>query len=138
MNQQLRAAVCALIIGLATTAANPTWADDANAQTAAFSMPTPDEVVDIMAAKLALSTAQRTQLAPLIADRQQKMKAILADSESRPMARRRQAKEVMALTDKKINAILSPEQQQQYAQLEQQMRELLQQRMQDNRHGASY
>jgi len=137
VTQQLRTALVALILSVSIAAATGAVADEAAPRNAAFSMPAPDEVVNIMAAKLALSDDQRAHLTPLIAERQQKMKAILADTGSRPMARRRQAKDVMTDTDRRINAILSPDQQQKYAELEEQMKEQLKQRMQDGRGAAA-
>lgn len=94
------------------------------------SLPSPDEVVAIMANRLSLTDDQRIQIAPIIADRQQKLKAIFSDSTSHTLRQRRQAREVLADGDKKINALLSPEQQAQYAQLEQQIRTQMKQTMQ--------
>jgi hypothetical protein len=95
-----------------------------------ISFPTPNDVVKLLGGKLSLSQDQASLLAPFIADRQQKIKAILADPTSSAMAQRRKAKEVFADSDAKINAILTPEQRDGYAAIEQQMREQIKQRMQ--------
>ena len=99
--------------------------------------PTPDEVVAILDSKLSLSEDQKTKITPIIADRQQKMKGLKADTSLRPMQRMRKAKEILSDSDKKINAVLSPDQQQKYAQVEQQMQEQMKQRMQQRKSGAS-
>jgi len=99
--------------------------------------PSPDEVVDILANKLSLSDDQKSKITPIIADRQQKLKAILADTSSRPMQQRRKAKQVLTDSDKKINAILTPDQQRKYAQVEQQMQEQMKHRMQEGKKGNS-
>jgi len=137
MTKYLLAGLC--VVAIAFSAPRASWALPADdpGQLAAPTMPPPGEFIDILVSKLSLSDDQKVQLAPIIADRQQRMKAILADTASRPMQRRRQAKEVMSESDKKINAILSPEQQQKYATLEQQMREQFKQRMQEKKNAAS-
>jgi hypothetical protein len=91
--------------------------------------PTPEAVVEMLGSKLSLSQDQASIIAPIIADRQQRIKAILADSGSGAMERRRKAKEVFSESDAKINAILAPDQRKKYAEIEQQMREQMKQRM---------
>jgi protein CpxP len=93
------------------------------------SLPTPDDVVKMLVTKLSLSDTQASTIAPIIADRQQKIKAILADPAAGRMAQRRKAREVVADSDAKINAILTPDQRQGYAAIEHQTREQLKQRM---------
>lgn len=138
MTKQLLAGLCLVAIGFSTPGASyASPADDSVEAAAAPAIPAPGEVISIMGNKLSLSDDQKAQLAPIIADRQQRMKAIMADTASRPMQRRRQAKEVMSDSDKKINAILSPDQQQKYAELEQQMREQFKRRMQEKKNAAS-
>lgn len=104
-------------------------------QSGAVQPMTPDEVVDTLAAKLNLSEDQKTQIKPIIADRQQKLQALKADTSSRPMQKMRRMKSIFEESDKKIKAILNDQQKQQYIQMEQQMRQQAKQRMQDR--GAS-
>jgi Spy/CpxP family protein refolding chaperone len=137
MTKQLLAGLCVVAIAFSAPRASCALPADDSGQLAAPTMPSSNEFIDIMVSKLSLSDDQKVQLAPIIASRQQRMKAILADTASRPMQRRRQAKEVMSDSDKKINAILSPDQQQKYAALEQQMREQFKQRMQEKKNAAS-
>jgi len=49
------------------------------------------------------------------------------------MKKRREMREIVSESDKQINALLSPEQQKQYAQIEKQMQEEFKQRMQERR-----
>jgi hypothetical protein len=99
--------------------------------------PTPDEVVSILDSKLSLSDDQKTKITPIVADRQQKIKALKADTSLRPMQRMRKAKEILSDSDKKINTVLTPDQQKKYAEVEQQMQEQMKQRMQQRKSGAS-
>lgn len=101
-----------------------------DAATAQFGpIPSPDEVVSILTSKLALTDEQAHSIAPIIADRQQQIKAILGDSSSGKMTQRRLARKVFEDSDGKINAILTPQQRDGYAAFEKQMREQMRQRM---------
>lgn len=93
--------------------------------------PSPDKVVERLAAKLNLTEDQKQQLLPIITERQQKMKALRSDDSMRRRAKRREAKDIMEESDKKINAILNDQQKEQYAQLKKEMRE----EMKERRHG---
>jgi periplasmic protein CpxP/Spy len=114
----LSATLCASIP--ATLSALP--ADDAAAPAAAHSMPTPQQVVDKMTTKLSLTPDQAAKITPIIADRQQKLKAIAADSTASHADRKTQSRAVFSDSDAQINAILTPDQQLKYAAMEQQMR----------------
>ena len=61
------------------------------------------------------------------------MKAALSDTGVRPLKRRRELRAIVAESDKQINALLTPEQQKQYAEIEKQMREELKQRVRERR-----
>ena len=100
---------------------------------ASAGLPSPDEVVNRLSDKLALSSDQKTAIAPIIADRQQKLKALAADTDSRPRQRRSQMRSILEQSDQKINAILTPDQQNEYAALEKQMREELRERIKQRR-----
>ena len=98
--------------------------------------PTPEKVVAILDAQLALTDSQKSELVPIIAERQQKIKALAADTSGRPRRRTRKAEEIFNDSDKKIKKILAPEQQGKYAAMEQQMREQLMERMQEAKSGG--
>jgi hypothetical protein len=89
--------------------------------------------VSRLQAKLSLSAEQASALTPIIAGRQEKLRALMAQSGGRPMKKRREMREIVTESDKQINALLSPEQQKQYAQIEKQMQEELKQRMRERR-----
>jgi protein CpxP len=95
-----------------------------------MSFPTADAMVEMLRSKLSLSQGQTNAIAPIIADRQQKVRAILADTATGAMQRRRQAKGIFSDSDTKIKAILTPDQWGKYTLIEQQMREQMKQRMQ--------
>ena len=84
-----------------------------------------------------LSDDQKAQIKPIIADRQQKMQALRSDTSLRRGQKGRQMKSIMEDSDKKINAILTADQQKQYAELKQQMKERRQARRRNNSGGSS-
>jgi len=93
---------------------------------------TPDQVVNALATKLNLTDDQKTQIKPIIEDRQQKLADLRSDTSMRRGQRARKAKSIFEESDRKINAILNDQQKQQYAQIEAQMK----QRMRDRRNGG--
>jgi len=99
--------------------------------------PSPDKVVAMMTAKLNLTPDQAAKITPIVADRQQQMQAIRADTTSRPMQKMKKAKAVGDAADAKINAILTPDQQKQYAALEEQMKEQMKERREEQKSGTN-
>ncbi len=112
----------AFAVGLAVGVAGVARAQDAQ------QLPAPDRVMKMMTAKLGLTDDQQAKIAPIIADRQQQVKALMADTSSRPFQRQRKAKQIRETSDAKINAVLTPDQQKQYAALEEQMKEEMKER----------
>jgi len=98
--------------------------------------PSPEQVVDKMSEKLSLSADQKVKITPIIADRQAKLKALAANGSLTQMQRARQARSIFNDSDTKIEALLTPEQQQKYTQIKQEAREQLRERAQQ-RGGAS-
>jgi hypothetical protein len=94
---------------------------------------TPEAIVNRLGARLNLSADQKAQLLPIIAERQQMLAAIRADTSARPYVKSRKAKAAFEDSDKKINALLDEHQRQQYLELEKQMRQEMKQRMQEKR-----
>jgi Spy/CpxP family protein refolding chaperone len=126
----------ALAMGLAA-ASIPARAQDQDAQsTGTRQMRSPDEVVQKLGEKLNLTDDQKEQIKPIIADRQQKLQALRSDT-GRRRQKAREAKSILEDSDKKIKAILTPDQQKQYAELEQQMKERRQERRQTSNGGDS-
>ena len=105
-------------MGLAA-ASIPARAQDQDTQSAKTrQMRSPDEVVQKLGEKLNLTDDQKEQIKQIIADRQQKMQALRSDSSGRRRQKARQAKSILEDSDKKIKAILTPDQQKKYTELE--------------------
>ena len=77
-----------------------------DSQQAASQMRTPDQVVAMLDSKLSLSADQKTKITPIIADRQQKLKALAADQSTRRMQKSRKMKSIFEESDDKIKALL--------------------------------
>jgi Spy/CpxP family protein refolding chaperone len=121
----------ALATGL-TAAPIPAKAQDQDAQTTqARQMPSPDEVMQRLGERLNLTDSQKEQLKPIIQDRQEKMQALRSDTSLRRGQRARKMKGILEDSDKKIKAILTPDQQKLYEAMEQQMRERRKERRQN-------
>jgi Spy/CpxP family protein refolding chaperone len=99
-------------------------------------LPDPDRVMQMMTAKLGLTADQQAKIAPVIADRQQQVRALMADTSSRPFQKQRKVKEIRESSDKKINAVLTPDQRKQYAELEEQMKEEMKERREEKKDAA--
>jgi Spy/CpxP family protein refolding chaperone len=92
--------------------------------------PTPEESVNRMNSKLNLSDDQKAKITPIIADRQNQMRALMADTSSRRLQKAQKAKSIMSDSDKKIEAVLTKDQKKTYAQVKEEMREQMRGRMQ--------
>jgi hypothetical protein len=90
----------------------------------------PEQVVLYLADKLALSEDQKAEITPIIAERQTKMKAALAENNAGTQQRLREVMEILGDSDRKINAVLNAEQRQKYADVERQMLEQMKQHAQ--------
>lgn len=82
----------------------------------------PSEVVEMLGKRLSLSEAQKSQILPIITARQQEIQALRGDTSVPPQQKMSQVQSIMKDSDAKINALLTPEQQQGYSQIEQDMR----------------
>ena len=89
--------------------------------------PNPHRQAKMMAKKLGLSADQQTQLEPILADREQQMQGVRADTTLAPNDRREKARGIMQDSDSKIDAILTDPQKQQYEQMKQSHRAARQQ-----------
>ena len=108
-----------------------------NGSAATASMPTPDEVVARLDSKLSLSADQKTKIKPIIADRQQKLKALAADQSMRRLKKEREMKSIFNDSDARIKALLTDEQKQKYTEIEEQMREQVKERRQQQKDNTS-
>jgi Spy/CpxP family protein refolding chaperone len=111
--------------------------DTASGQDQAGGWPTPEQVVEKLGQKLSLTDDQKAKITPIIADRQQKIKALATDNSGRRFKKARKMKSIFSESDKKIKAVLTDEQKQKYTEMEQQMRDQARQRMQERRASGS-
>jgi periplasmic protein CpxP/Spy len=138
MNKRILAiAFIAALVSISPHALHAVAMQDQAEPSASTAAPTPDEVVKMLDSRLSLTDDQKSQITPIIAERQAKLKELRDDTSARPMRRARRAKKIFEESDKKIKAILTPDQQQKYAELEQEMREHMKQRMQQRQNGTS-
>ena len=79
--------------------------------------PNPNHQAKELSKKLGLSPDQAAQLEPILADRDQKIEALNANTSLDPKSMRQQRRAINVDADQKVNAILTPAQQQQYANL---------------------
>ena len=87
---------------------------------------TPDQIANMMASKLSLTDDQKNQITPILADRQQQMQTLMADTTLSHRQKKQQMRQVRADGESKINAILTPEQQTKYAQMHDKMKQRMQ------------
>jgi Spy/CpxP family protein refolding chaperone len=95
-------------------------------------LPTPEEAVARMNAKLNLTDDQKNKITPIIADRQEKMRALMADTSGRKMRKARKAKSILSDSDKKIEAVLTSDQRKIYEQMKEEAREEMRARRQQS------
>jgi hypothetical protein len=133
------AGLFALLVVLASAPSVAQTAQDppSSSDQAGRQLPSPEEVVARLDEKLSLSDDQKARITPIIADRQQKLKALAADSSGRRYKKARKMKEIFSESDEKIKAVLNDEQKQKYAEMEQQMREEFKQRRQQRADSSS-
>ncbi len=141
MNRNLLLTACLLACGLtAPLALHGSILQDSpqqDAQPAQSGNEASARMIDVLAQKLALSDDQKNQIEPILSDRRAKLGALRQDTSTRRFKKMREAKKIMQDSDKKINAILTPDQQKEYAQLEEQMREKMRERMQQKQSGTN-
>ncbi len=125
-------AVLALAVPLAVRAQDTAPTDSARPQ-----VRTPDQILRMYDTRLTLTDEQKEQLRPIIADRQQKLQDLRADTSMRPRQKLKKLENITAASDKKINAVLTPDQQKKYAEIEKQMREQAKERRQQGQNNAN-
>ena len=111
--------------------------DTASTQDQARSWPSPEDVVAKLDSKLSLSDDQKAKITPIIADRQQQLKALASDGSGRKFKKARKMKSIFSESDEKIKAVLNDDQKKKYEEMKQEMRAQAKQRMQDRRAGGS-
>ncbi|MBB5343389.1 hypothetical protein [Tunturibacter empetritectus] len=82
-------------------------------------VPNPQHQAKMMAKKLGLTTDQQAKLEPILADRDQQVESVRADSTLAPKDRRAKLRGINQDSDSKIESVLSDTQKQQYEQMKQ-------------------
>jgi hypothetical protein len=94
----------------------------------------PQQMVNRLSKRLNLSSDQQQKLLPIFTDEQQQMQSLRQDTSLSREDRMTKMKSIREDTNNKVNAILTDEQKQKYADMQQKMRERMQNRMQS--HGS--
>lgn len=92
--------------------------------------PSPEEAIARLNSKLNLTDDQKSNITPIIADRQAQMQALMEDTSGRRFQKARKAKSILSESDKKIEAVLTADQKKIYEQMKEERREQMQSRMQ--------
>jgi Spy/CpxP family protein refolding chaperone len=79
--------------------------------------PNPSHQARALSRKLGLTPDQTAQITPILADRDQRMQALESNTALDPKSMRQQRRAIMMDAEQKVNAVLTPAQQQQYATL---------------------
>ncbi len=108
------------ILGLGMVAAAPLFGFGQDGARA-----TPDQVMALLSKKLALTEDQAAKITPIVADRQQKLQDLRADTSERPRQRMKKAQEILGDSDTQYDAI------------EQQMKERAKDKAKANKDGSA-
>jgi len=111
--------ILALGVGAATTvrAQDPQTPPQNPAPAAATQrhQPNPAREAKALSKKLGLSADQTAQITPILAGRQQRMQALMSNTSLDPRSMHQQRRAIMTDSEQKLNAVLTPAQQQQFA-----------------------
>jgi len=116
----------------------PAGAQAPDQQAGSAQRPNQARMLEMLAKRLSLTDDQKSQIAPILADRRAQIQALRSDPSLRRMQRGREAKKIREESDKKIDAILTMEQRKQYAEMEQEMRDRMRERRSERRQGGPY
>ena len=85
--------------------------------------PDPKKQVERLSKRLSLTDDQKTQLLPILTDRQQQMQSIRQDTSLSRQDRREKMRSLMQDSNTKITSLLNDDQKQKYADIQKQMRD---------------
>ncbi|MGI8961459.1 MAG: hypothetical protein ACR2IV_17200 [Bryobacteraceae bacterium] len=135
MRKQILSAVLSTFFGLGVLAAAPQTQDQSNTeqhkQSSHRHQADPQQQVNRLGKRLNLTDDQKSQLLPILTDRQQQMKSMHEDSSLSQQDRRTKMRSLWEGSDAKIKAVLNDDQKQKYDQMQQQRRERMQQHHQN-------
>jgi periplasmic protein CpxP/Spy len=131
MKKQIFSAALSTLFGLGVLAAAPYAQDQSNTEqhkeSAHRREADPQRQVNMLAKRLNLTDEQKTQIMPILTDRQQQMKSIHEDTSLSQQDRRAKMHSIFEDSNTKIKAVLNDDQKQKYDQMQQQRRERMQQ-----------
>jgi periplasmic protein CpxP/Spy len=107
--------------------------DSSPSSTPMHQAPDPQKQAAHLAKRLALSDDQQSKLLTILQNKQQQISAARSDSSLSPQDRRAKVRSIQQDSDSQINALLTPAQQTQYAN----MKQMQHQHMQNGRSGGS-
>jgi periplasmic protein CpxP/Spy len=84
---------------------------------------TPDQQLEHLSKALNLTDDQKSQIKPVLEERQQKMESLRSDSSLSPEDRRSKMRSLMEDSNTKLRAVLTDEQKSKFAEMQSQMRE---------------
>jgi Spy/CpxP family protein refolding chaperone len=124
MQNLIQSSILILALGVSTAAFAQSSQDAQQpSQPVVQHQPNPKHQARELAKRLSLTPDQTAQIEPILADRDQKIAALNSNTAIDPKSVRQQRRAIMVDTESKLNAILTPAQQQQYATLRQQHRQ---------------
>jgi Spy/CpxP family protein refolding chaperone len=140
VKKQIFTLALAGLFGIGIAGAAP-WPQDQGDSTQAYRgmrgrQMDPDQAVQRLSKQLNLTDDQKSQIKPILADRQQQMKNLMQDESLQPQDRREKMRSIMADTNSKIKAVLNDDQKAKFDKMQQQMRERMQQRRQEHQQGG--
>jgi Spy/CpxP family protein refolding chaperone len=95
----------------------------------------PDEQLKHLTKALNLTDAQQTQIKPLLADRDEQLKALRTDNTGDPKANHAKMRTINQDFESKFQAILTDDQKQKYADFKEQQRQRMEERRQQHQNG---
>jgi protein CpxP len=109
--------ILALGVGSAAFAQAPDQSPQTPPPAAHHRQPNPAHEAKALSKKLGLTADQTAQIEPILADRQQRMQALMSNTSLDPKSMHQQRRAIMTDSQQKLNAVLTPAQQQQFAAL---------------------
>jgi periplasmic protein CpxP/Spy len=141
MKKQIFSAALSTFFGFGILAAAPQAQDQSNAElhkeSAHRRQADPQAQVNRLAKRLNLTDDQKSQILPILTEREQQMKSIHEDTSLSQQDRRAKMRTLREDSDAKIKAVLNDDQKQKYDQMQQQRRERMQQHRQDQNENSN-
>jgi Spy/CpxP family protein refolding chaperone len=123
MHTFVKSSLFALALGIGASAIAQTPSQTPEPQTTAPQhQPSPKRQAKELAKRLGLTADQTARIEPILADRDQRLQTLQTSTNLDQKTLRQQRRALMMDTDQKLNAVLTPAQQQQWAELKSERR----------------